>query len=86
MPKAKKTEKAEVEKLLSLGREQGYVDVEQIEEAAGDDPEAVKEIEAILLDEGIEVTETEDEEEAAEEGNLLKAALKQMEEEGRAGR
>jgi RNA polymerase primary sigma factor len=84
MPDDRKPDRAEVDKLLSLGREQGYVDVEQLEEAAGDDPEVVQDIEAILLDAGIEVTENEEEEEAAEEGNLLKAELKEMEEAGQA--
>jgi RNA polymerase primary sigma factor len=82
MPRVRKPDRAEVDRLLSIGREQGYVDVEQIEEAAGDDLEVVQDIEAILLDEGIEVTENDEEEEATEDSNLLKAELKKMEEEG----
>jgi RNA polymerase primary sigma factor len=82
MPSARKPDRAEVERLLAVGREQGYVDADQIQEAAGDDPKIAQDIEAILLDAEIEVAESEDEVKAAEVGNTLKSELKEMEEAG----
>ncbi len=67
-----------LEELISRGKERGYVSEDEIETLVGD-PELVAAVDDALLAQGIEVVESEDEEEAVQEDNTLDKELDEME-------
>ena len=72
-----------LDELISKGKERGYVSQDEIE-ALVEDPDMAEEIDEALLEQDIEVVESDEEEEATQEDNLLGKELSEMESGGRA--
>ncbi len=73
----------DIKELISRGKEQGYVSADDIESlVAGAPPEVAEAVDHALLNEGIEVVESDDEEVAVQEDNTLDRELDEMESAG----
>ena len=83
MPKARQPDMLDLDALIARGRERGYVSVDEIEELVGEhDPELVRSVDEALLEEGIEVVESDDEEESVQEDTTLGRELGDLESSG----
>ncbi|MGI5836155.1 MAG: sigma-70 family RNA polymerase sigma factor [Chloroflexota bacterium] len=70
----------DIDDLISKGKERGYLSVDDIESYLGTaDPAMVEAVDHVLLEEGIEVVESDDEEVAAQEDNTLDRELDELE-------
>jgi RNA polymerase primary sigma factor len=79
MAKLSALENIDVDELISKGKERGYVSVDEIEALVGEDhPELVAAVDEVLVEEGIEVVD-EEEELATQEDNTLDKELTEME-------
>ena len=80
MVRLKQLQDIDMDELISKGKERGYVSVDEIEALVGEDrPDLVEAVDEALVDEGIEVVDAEDEEQAVQEDNTLDKELHEME-------
>lgn len=83
MSKAVERQVEGLTELIAKGKERGYVSMEEIETLAGDgDPELVEAVDDALVEEGIEVIESEEEVETVERDNHLDKELDALEARG----
>jgi len=71
-----------LDELIARGKERGYVSHDEIEALVGD-PDLIEEVDEALLEQDIEVVESDEEEEAVQEDTLLGKELTEIESEGR---